>query len=51
MAVRSALMSDGVASSRIYVKALGEAYGNGPADRVDIDVLGANAGNGAAAAK
>jgi len=51
MAVRSALMSDGIASARIYVKALGEAYGNGPADRVDIAVLGANAGSGAAAAK
>jgi outer membrane protein OmpA-like peptidoglycan-associated protein len=50
MAVRSALMSDGVASARIYVKALGEAFGSGPADRVDIAVLGTNADNGSAAA-
>ena len=50
MAVRSALMSDGIASARIYVKALGEAYGSGPADRADIAVLGANADSGSAAA-
>ncbi|MBS0642403.1 MAG: OmpA family protein [Acetobacteraceae bacterium] len=40
MAVRSALVSSGVASTRIYVRALGEAYGSGPADRVDVAVQG-----------
>jgi outer membrane protein OmpA-like peptidoglycan-associated protein len=38
MAVRSALVIDGVPSARIFVRALGEQYGNGPADRVDITV-------------
>jgi outer membrane protein OmpA-like peptidoglycan-associated protein len=42
LAVRSALMADGVASSRIFVRALGSQAGNGPADRVDIDRLGGN---------
>ncbi len=42
MAVRSALIADGVSSARIYVRALGSQYGSGPADRVDITVLGAN---------
>ena len=50
MAVRSALVSDGVPSSRIYVRALGEAYGSGPADRVDVAVQGANADSTAQAA-
>jgi outer membrane protein OmpA-like peptidoglycan-associated protein len=44
MAVRSALIADGVSSARIYVRALGAQYGDGPADRVDVSVLGANAG-------
>ncbi|HVY15576.1 MAG TPA: OmpA family protein, partial [Rhodopila sp.] len=43
MAVRSALVSDGVESARIFVRALGSQYGSGPADRVDIDVMGDNA--------
>jgi outer membrane protein OmpA-like peptidoglycan-associated protein len=42
LAVRSALMADGVSSSRIFVRALGSAGGNGPADRVDINRLGGN---------
>lgn len=43
MAVRSALVADGVASARIFVRAMGAQHGDGPADRVDVDVLGANA--------
>jgi outer membrane protein OmpA-like peptidoglycan-associated protein len=42
MAVRSALIADGVASSRIYVRALGAQSGDGPADRVDVNVAGSN---------
>jgi hypothetical protein len=38
MAVRSALVADGVPSARIFVRALGEQYGDGPPDRVDIAV-------------
>jgi outer membrane protein OmpA-like peptidoglycan-associated protein len=41
MSVRAALVADGVASARIFVRALGEQYGNGPPDRVDIAVNGA----------
>lgn len=41
MAVRSALVADGVPSPRIFVRALGAEYGKGPADRVDVDVTGA----------
>lgn len=43
LAVRSALITDGVASSRIFVRALGSQTGGGPADRVDINRLGSNA--------
>jgi type IV pilus biogenesis protein CpaD/CtpE len=43
LAVRSALIADGVSSSRIYVRALGSQPGGGPADRVDVNRLGANA--------
>ncbi len=43
MAVRSALVADGVPSSRIFVRALGEQYGDGPPDRVDIGVTGGTA--------
>ncbi len=43
MAVRSGLIADGVPSARIYVRALGAQYGNGPPDRVDVNVLGADA--------
>ena len=44
MAVRSALVGDGISSARIYVRALGAQYGSGPPDRVDVSVLGANGG-------
>ncbi|HEY4044862.1 MAG TPA: OmpA family protein [Rhodopila sp.] len=40
MAVRGALVADGVPSARIFVRALGEQYGDGPPDRVDIGVSG-----------
>jgi outer membrane protein OmpA-like peptidoglycan-associated protein len=43
LAVRSALMAEGIASTRIYVRALGSQAGDGPPDRVDINLLGANA--------
>jgi outer membrane protein OmpA-like peptidoglycan-associated protein len=43
LAVRSALMADGVNSTRIYVRALGAAAGDEPPDRVDLGVLGGNA--------
>ena len=43
MAVRGALVADGVPSVRIFVRALGTRYGDGPPDRVDIGVVGANA--------
>lgn len=48
MAVRSALVADGVPSARIFVRALGEQYGDGPPDRVDI---GVNAPSSAASAR
>lgn len=38
MVVRSALVADGVPSARIFVRALGDQYGDGPPDRVDIVV-------------
>jgi outer membrane protein OmpA-like peptidoglycan-associated protein len=41
MAVRSALVADGVPSARIFVRALGAQYGDGPPDRVDLSVEGA----------
>ena len=43
LAVRSALMANGVGSSRIYVRALGASAGDETPDRVDVAVLGANA--------
>jgi len=43
LAVRSALMANGVSSSRIYVRALGAAGGTDDPDRVDVAVLGGNA--------
>jgi outer membrane protein OmpA-like peptidoglycan-associated protein len=43
LAVRSALIADGVGSARIYVRALGTATGDEPPDRVDLAVLGGNA--------
>lgn len=42
LAVRSALMDDGVGSARIYVRALGAPDGDKTPDRVDVAVLGAN---------
>ena len=51
MAVRSALVADGVPSARIFVRALGEQYGDGPPDRVDISVIGANSSADTANAK
>jgi len=43
LAVRSALLADGVSSSRINVRALGSQAGDGPQDRVDVTVLDNNA--------
>jgi hypothetical protein len=43
LAVRAALTAEGIASSRIYVRALGAQGGDGPPDRADIRMLGANA--------
>jgi outer membrane protein OmpA-like peptidoglycan-associated protein len=43
LAVRSALMADGVSSSRIYVRALGATGGDEVPDRVDLAVMGGNA--------
>jgi outer membrane protein OmpA-like peptidoglycan-associated protein len=39
LAVRSVLMQAGIASPRIYVRALGSASAGGPPDRVDITAL------------
>jgi outer membrane protein OmpA-like peptidoglycan-associated protein len=50
LAVRSALIADGVSSTRIYVRALGAQAGDAPADRVDLSVLGANASSTPASA-
>lgn len=50
LAVRSALIADGVNSSRIYVRALGGSEtGGGPDDRVDVTLLGANVSAGSSA--
>jgi outer membrane protein OmpA-like peptidoglycan-associated protein len=38
MAVRSVLLASGVPSAQIYVRALGAASSDGPADRVDLVV-------------
>jgi outer membrane protein OmpA-like peptidoglycan-associated protein len=43
LAVRSALIADGVNSARIYVRALGAAEGDQTPDRVELAVLGGNA--------
>lgn len=45
MAVRSALVADGVPSARIFVRALGEQFGDGPPDRVDLSVTGPASNN------
>ena len=42
LAVRSTLIAAGVGSARIYLRALGSPAGDGPADRVDLTVMGAN---------
>jgi outer membrane protein OmpA-like peptidoglycan-associated protein len=42
LAVRAALIADGVPSTRIYVRALGANSGSGPPDRVDLTILGAS---------
>jgi len=42
LAVRSALIAEGVTSSRIYVRALGAQSAGGPPDRVDVSLMGAN---------
>jgi outer membrane protein OmpA-like peptidoglycan-associated protein len=48
LAVRSVLMAEGVASTHIYLRALGSAGGDGPPDRVDLSVMGANTPTGPA---
>jgi len=42
LAIRGALMADGISSSRIFVRAMGAPAANdsGPADRVDVSVMG-----------
>jgi outer membrane protein OmpA-like peptidoglycan-associated protein len=51
MAVRSALVADGVPSARIFVRALGEQFGDGPPDRVDLSVTGAGGATSTATAR
>ena len=46
LAVRTVLMAEGIPSAHIYVRALGSAAGDGPTDRVDVTVMGANASSG-----
>jgi hypothetical protein len=41
-------MADGVDSSHVYLRALGAPTSGGPADRVDITLLGGNAAAAAA---
>jgi outer membrane protein OmpA-like peptidoglycan-associated protein len=48
LAVRGALMADGVTSSHIYVRALGTQTDTEPMDRVDIAVMGGNTSETAA---
>ena len=43
MATRDALMTEGVPSRRITVRALGNQSGDGPPDRVDISAVTSNA--------
>lgn len=50
LAIRSALMTAGVPSTRVYVRALGDQGGKGPPDRADITVMGLNAPAATAAA-
>lgn len=51
MAVRSALVADGVPSARIVVRALGEPHGDGPPDRVDLSVNNGNTSNDTATSR
>ena len=51
LAVRAALIADGVGSTRIYVRALGAGDGDAPADRVDLTVLGLSGAAASGAAK
>ena len=44
LAARSVLVNEGIASTRIYVRALGTNGPEGPADRVDLTASGAAAG-------
>ena len=43
LAARAVLINEGIASTRIYVRALGSAAGDGPADRVDLSAAPASA--------
>lgn len=43
LAARAVLINEGIASTRIYVRALGSAVGDGPADRVDLSAAPASA--------
>ena len=43
LAARAVLINEGIASTRIYVRALGAATGDGPADRVDLSAAPAAA--------
>jgi len=47
IAVRTAMVADGVASAAIYMRALGAQGAGGPPDRVDISATGGNASSGA----
>jgi outer membrane protein OmpA-like peptidoglycan-associated protein len=51
LSVRAALMADGVASTRIYIRALGAGSGDAPPDRVDLTVLGLSGAASGGAAK
>jgi hypothetical protein len=51
LSVRAALLADGVASTHIYIRALGAEGGDAPADRVDLTVLGLSGAPAGGAAK
>ncbi len=40
MAVRTVLVANGIASAHIFVRAMGDRAGDGPADRVDLNITG-----------
>jgi outer membrane protein OmpA-like peptidoglycan-associated protein len=40
MAVRGVLTAGGIPSARIFIRAMGENAGDGPADRVDLNISG-----------